>query len=183
MKRLGLVLVSLMAVAGFIGLAYGGSTDSMNIKVTLVSNIEVDITQTEYNFGILSAKQTSVSGSYATVTNTSQDNREDWALKLTNPANWTTAADVTPGSEQFLLMAQFGTSAPASWTSATHSLTTTDRNCSVTTYFGNATYSEGGLDVIPNATRNLWFRITMPDYSAYPGTEQTIPVTVTASAG
>ena len=51
MKRLGLVLMSLMAVAGFIGLAYGVSTDSMNIKVTLVSNIQVDITQTEYNFG------------------------------------------------------------------------------------------------------------------------------------
>jgi hypothetical protein len=39
------------------------------------------------------------------------------------------------------------------------------------------------LDVIPSAKRNLWFRITMPEYSAYPGTEQTIPVTVTASAG
>ena len=183
MKRLGLVLMSLIAVAGFIGLAYGGSTDSMDIKVTLVSNIEVNITETAYNFGTLNAKQTSVSGSYATVTNTSTDNREDWALKLSTTTVVWTAVSATPGPEQFLLMAQFGTSAPASWTSATHALTTSNQNCSVTTYFGNGTYAQCGLDVIPGATRNLWFRITMPEYSAYPGSEQTIPVTVTASAG
>jgi len=182
MKRLIGLFLGLVAVAGIMGLAYGGSTDSMSIKVTLVSNIEVNITETEYNFGTLNAGQTSVSGSYATVTNSSADNREDWALKLTNPANWT-AVPNTPGPEQFLLMAQFGTSAPASWTSANHALTGTNQNCSVTTYFGNGTYAQCGLDVIPSATRNLWFRITMPTYSAYPGTEQTIPVTVTASAG
>jgi hypothetical protein len=183
MKRLIGLLLGLVAVAGIMSLAYGGSTDSMNIKVTLVSNIEVNIEETEYNFGTLASKVTSVSGTAATVRNTSADNREDWALKLsTTTVAWTLITTGTPAAEEFMLMAQFGTSAPSTWTSANHALSTSNQNCSLTQYFGNNTYGECGLDVIPNATRKLWFRITMP-YSSSVITEQTIPVTVTATAG
>ena len=182
MKRLLGILVGLVAVAGIIGLAYGGATDSLDIKVTLASNIEVNIQDTEFNFKTLVGGQTSVSWSAVTVENTSTSNREDWALKLDDgSSDWTAITLGTPGEDEFLLMAQFGTSAGA-WSSTNHSLTTTNRDCSVNVYFGNGTYAECGLDVPKAATRSLWFRITMPEYSIYVS-EQTIPVTVTASLG
>lgn len=182
MKRFRVILVSLVAVAGVIGLAYGGSTDSLDIKVTLATNIEVNIQETEFNFKTLIGNQTSVSWSAVTVENTSTSNREDWQLELANSANWTHVTAGMPGSEQFLLMAQFGTSA-GTWSSTNHALSDTAQYCSVNQYFGNGTKSECGLDVSASGTRSLWFRITMPFDSQYGGTEQTIPVTVTASQG
>ena len=183
MKRLIGFVVMVMVVAGVMGLAYGGSTDSIQIKVTMVTNIEVDILDASYNFGILASKVTSDPATRVTqVQNTSVDNREDWQLNLTNPANWTVVTVGTPGPEQFMLMAQFGTS-KTTWDSTNHALSGTAQYCSVNK-FGNGTYSECGLDVPTTTdTRDLWFRLTMPEESAYAGTEQTIAVTVTASAG
>jgi len=182
MKRLLGLLIGLVAVAGIISLAYGGATDSLDIKVTLASDIEVNIQDTEFNFEELIGGQTSVSWNAVTVENTSTSNREDWELKLDDTgSDWTAITLGTPGEDEFLLMAQFGTSA-GTWSSDNHSLTTSNRNCSVNVYFGNGTYAECGLDVPKGATRSLWFRITMPEYSIHVG-EQTIPVTVTASIG
>ena len=182
MKRLRVILVSLVAVAGIIGLAYGGSTDSLDIKVTLATNIEVNIQETAFNFETLIGNQTSVSWSAVTVENTSTSNREDWQLELANSDKWTHVTTGMPGEDEFLLMAQFGTS-PGTWTSTNHALSDTAQYCSVNQYFGNGTYEQCGLDVSASGTRSLWFRITMPEYSAYGGTEQTIPVTVTAVQG
>ena len=181
MKRFRLILVSLVAVAGVMGLAYGGNTDSLDIKVTLATDIEVNIVETEYNFQTLAGGETSVSGIARTVQNTSTSNREDWELKLADSADWTAITQGTPGEDQFLLMAQFGTSA-GSWTSANHALSTTSTDCSVSK-FGNGTYGECGLDVANSGQRSLWFRITMPSYSGKTPAEQTIPVTVTAKIG
>ena len=182
MKRFRVILVSLVAVAGVMGLAYGGNTDSLNIKVTLATNVEVNIVETEYNFQTLAGGETSVSGpSGVTVQNTSTSNREDWELKLADSADWTAITQGTPGEDQFLLMAQFGASAGA-WTSANHALSTTSTDCSVSK-FGNNTYGECGLDVSKSGSRSLWFRITMPSYSGKTPAEQTIPVTVTAKIG
>jgi len=182
MKRLIGFVVMLMAVAGVMGLAYGGDKDTINIRVTLATDIQVDITQTEYQFGTLNGGQTSVSGSAATVTNTSSSNREDWKLNLTNPggSSWTAIQDGVPGENQYMLMAQFGTAA-GSWTSANQALSVTATDCSVNK-FGNGTYDECGLDVSTSGTRSLWFRITMPSYSTETS-ERTIPVTVTAVVG
>ena len=182
MKRLLGILVGLVAVAGIISLAYGGATDSLDIKVTLASDIEVNIQETEFNFEELIGGQTSVSWSAVTVENTSTSNREDWELKLDDTSSdWTAIQAGMPAEDEFLLMAQFGASA-GTWTSTNHALTTSNQDCSVTQYFGNGTKSECGLDLPAAATRSLWFRITMPEYSIYVG-EQTIPVTVTASIG
>ena len=182
MKRLRVILVSLVAVAGIISLAYGGSTDSLDIKVTLASNIEVNIQDTEFNFQTLIGGQTSVSWNAVTVENTSTSNREDWALKLDDTgSDWTAIQAGMPAQDEFLLMAQFGASA-GTWTSTNHALTTSNQDCSVTQYFGNGTKSECGLDIPVSGTRSLWFRITMPSFSIYVS-EQTIPVTVTASLG
>ena len=183
MKRLLGFVVMVMAVAGVMGLAYGGSTDSIQIKVTMVTNIEVDILDAAYNFQTLASKVTSDPATKVTqVQNTSADNREDWQLNLANSANWTVVTVGTPGPEQFMLMAQFGTS-KTTWDSTNHALSGTAQYCSVSK-FGNGTYSQCGLDVPTTTdTRDLWFRLTMPQESAYPGTEQTIAVTVTATAG
>jgi len=180
MKRLIGFLVSVMVVAGVIGLAYGGSTDSISIKVTLASNIEVNIQETEYNFGTLIGGATSVSGSAVTVQNTSTSNREDWELKLTNSTDWTAIQTGTPVADQFMLMAGFGASAPT-WSSTDHALSTTSTDCSVSK-FGNTVYGQCGLDISTSATRSLWFRITMPSESVHVS-EETIPVTVTAKIG
>ncbi len=182
MKRLLGLLVGLVAVAGIIGLAYGGVTDSIDIKVTLASDVQVDITETEYNFGILPGGETSVSGTGATVTNTSSSNREDYQLNLANPGVWTAITTGSPGDDEYMLMAQFSDSTPASWASADHALSTSATDCSLDK-FGNTVYAQSGLDVPLSApTRYLWFRITMPLSSAEV-TERTIPVTVTAAIG
>jgi len=181
MKRLRVILVSLVAVVGVMGLAYGGNTDSLDIKVTLATNIEVNIVETVYQFTTLAGGQTSVSGSAVTVQNTSTSNREDWELKLANSADWTYVTTGVPGEDQFMLMAQFGTS-PASWVSADHALSTTSTDCSVSK-FGNGMYAQCGLDVPKSGSRSLWFRITMPSFSGKTPAEQTIPVTVTAKIG
>jgi len=181
MKRLSGILVGLVAVVGIIGLAYGGTTDSIEVKVTLATDIDVNITQTEYNFTTLEGGETSVSGIPATVTNTSSSNREDWQLELDNSTNWTAITDGTPGEDEFMLMAQFSNSVPGSWTSANHALDTLAADCSLSK-FGNGTYGECGLDVPKSGARSMWFRITMPSYSTYVS-EETIPVTVTASIG
>ena len=182
MKRLLGLLVGLVAVAGIIGLAYGGTTDSIAIKVTLASDIQVDITESEYNFGTLDGGETSVSGTGATVTNTSSSNREDYQLNLANPGVWTAITTGSPGDDEYMLMAQFSDSAPGTWTSGNHALSTSLQECSLDK-FGNNVYGESGLDVPLSApTRYLWFRITMPLSSAEV-TERTIPVTVTAEIG
>jgi len=183
MKRLIGFVVMVMAVAGVMGLAYGGDKDTINIRVTLATDIQVDITQTEYQFQTLNGGQTSVSGSAATVTNTSSSNREDWKLNLDNPAgsNWTAIQDGVPGTDKYMLMAQFGTAVPGSWTSANHALSVTATDCSVDK-FGNGTHAECGLDIPTSGARSLWFRITMPSYSTETS-ERTIPVTVTAVVG
>ena len=186
MKRLLGLMVVVMAVTGIIGLAYGGDTDSIQIKVTMVTNIEVDIADAEYNFGILNSGETSDPAAYVTqVQNTSADNREDWRLNLTDPANWAAITLGSPGPEQFMLMAQFADNSgtKVTWDSTNHALSTSLQYCSLDK-FGNNVYGECGLDVPTTTdTRNLWFRLTMPSESAFPGTEQTIAVTVTASAG
>jgi len=184
MKKLLGLLVGLVAVAGIIGLAYGGSTDSIDIRVTLASDIQVDIAEPDYIFGTLDGGETSVSGTGATVTNTSSSNREDYQLNLANPSgsNWTAITTGSPGDDQYMLMAQFSNSAPASWTSDDHALSTSLQYCSLDK-FGNNNYAQCGLDVPLSApTRYLWFRITMPLSSAET-TERTIPVTVTAEIG
>ena len=182
MKRLLGLLVGLVAVAGVIGLAYGGSQDTINIKVTLATDINVNITEAEFNFGVLPGGETSVHGTGATVTNTSTSNREDYQLNLANPGVWTAITTGTPGDDEYMLMAQFSDSTPSSWASADHALDVGAVDCSVAK-FGNGTYGECGLDVPLSApTRYLWFRITMPLSSAEVN-ERTIPVTVTASVG
>ena len=184
MKKLLGLLMGLVAVAGVIGLAYGGSQDTINIKVTLATDINVDITEAEFNFGVLPGGETSVHGTGATVTNTSSSNREDYQLNLANPggSNWTAITTGTPGDDEYMLMAQFSNSMPSTWTSTDHALDTGALDCSVAK-FGNGTYGECGLDVPLGApTRYLWFRITMP-LSSNEVTERTIPVTVTASVG
>ena len=183
MKRLLGLLVGLVAVAGIIGLAYGGSPDdSIDIRVTLASDIQVTITEADYIFGTLDGGETSVSGTGATVTNTSSSNREDYELNLTNPGVWTAITTGSPGDDEYMLMAQFSDSTPGTWTSGNHALSTSAIDCSLDK-FGNTVYGESGLDVPLSApTRYLWFRITMPSSSAEV-TERTIPVTVTASIG
>ena len=185
MKKALIVILGLLLLMGLgsVALAYTVS-DTIGVKVTVTGNLSVSITETDYQFGTLSANSTSVSATAVTVTNDSDGYSESYKMKATDTANWTLVA--TPDEDKFCLAAQFSTARPTdadgSWTD--DSLTTTDQNCSATT-FGNGTAGEAGINIPANAgsgsNRSLWFRIKTPKtVKTGAGTEQTSTVTVTA---
>jgi len=186
MKKALIVIVGMLLVAGVgsVALAYTES-DTIGVKVTVEGNLSVSITEAQYQFGTLSANATSVSTEAVTVVNDSDGYTESYKIRASSTTNWTLAA--TAGEDTFCLAAQFSTSQPAdaggSWTD--DDLTTSDVNCTATT-FGNDTAGEAGISVPANdqgntSDRKLWFRIKTPStVKTGAGVEQVSTVTVTA---
>ena len=187
MARRIIVVLGLMVLVG--GVVMAASTDTISIKVTCTTDIQVEITETEYQFGTLDAAATSISTYGVTVANTSSSNQEDWSLTMTEPADWTMVTYGTTGQNKYKLQAQFSDASGglAAWTDSDHSLTTNSVNCDANR-FGNGTAAQCGEDVQNQAAgdhdRLLWFRIEMPDgITAGNESEQDITVTVTATLG
>jgi len=183
--RKAIIVFGMVIMVG--GVVMAASTDTITIKVTCTTDIQVEITETEYQFGTLDAAATSVSTYGVTVKNTSSSNQEDWSLTMTEPADWTMVTYGTPLQDQYKLQSQFSDAQPGSWTDGDHSLTTNSVSCDPNR-FGNGTVAQCGEDVQNQAAgdndRLLWFRIEMPDgITAGNESEQEITVTVTAILG
>ena len=169
---------SLAVVLGVLAAAPAFAANPATISVTVtIQNLSVSASG-PIAFGTVIGGSQTVAGSASTITNDGNV-VETMSLSLTNPGSWT-AVQAAPGAEEYALLAQFNGAAPtaASFVYADHALTTTSVASSATKFAGGQT----GLSMAAAATRNLWFRFNAPTSTAVT-TQQTISVTVTASAG
>ena len=149
---------------------------TVNVTVT-IQNLSVTASG-PIAFGTVTASSVTVSSDSSHVVNDGNVT-ETYSLDLTDPGGWT-AVQAAPAAEQYCLSAQFNSSepTPASFTYADHALSTTTTACSATKFAGDQT----GLSVGVSGARYLWFKFEAPT-STTVTTEQTIVVTITASAG
>jgi len=168
--------VCLTILAFLMPTAKAANPATINVTVT-IQKLSV-IATGSIAFGTVAAGTATVSSGSSTVTNDGNVT-ETYSLNLTDPAGWT-AVQAAPVAEQYCLSAMFNTTEPASggFTYANHALSTTPTACSVTKFAGDQT----GLSVPTTQTRKLWFKFEAPS-STTVTTEQTIVVTITASAG
>ena len=149
---------------------------TIDVTVT-IQNLSISTTG-PIAYGVVLVSTTTVSTGSSTVTNDG-NTTETYDIKLTDPAGGWTAVSGAPGAEEYRLSAQFNSSQPTAVSfAADHDLTTSDQTSSATIFAGNET----GLSVGASATRSLWFKFESPT-STTVTTQQTITVTLTASAG
>ena len=147
---------------------------TINVTVT-IQNLSVSATS-PLAFGTVLTSSETVSTDSSHVINDGNVT-ETYAIKLTNPGGWT-ATSGAPGSETYRLSAQFNASEPTAGSfGADHDLTTSDQTSSGTIFAGDQT----GLSVAASAARYLWLKFEAPTGTSVT-TEQTIVVTITASA-
>jgi hypothetical protein len=150
---------------------------TINVTVT-IQNLSVSATG-PIPFGVVVEASTTVSSDSSHVVNDGNV-IETYSLNLTDPGGGWTAVQAAPGSEEYCLSVQFNSDEPASgdFIYADHALSTTSTACSGTKFAGDQT----GVSVATTGERYLWFKFEAPS-STTVTTEQTIVVTVTASAG
>lgn len=178
MKTKYFVIICCILLLLSIDLSSALAANPANINATVtIQNLSVNATG-PMGFGTVVAGSATVSTAASTVTNDGNVT-ETYSLNLTNPGGWT-AVQATPADEQYCLSARFNTTQPASgtFTYADHALSTTSTACSATEFAGDQT----GLSVPATQTRSLWLKFEAPS-STTVTTQQTIVVTITASAG
>ncbi len=175
-KLLGTMLIASALVIGAAPMAMAANPATISVTVT-IQNLSVSASG-PVAFGTVVAGTQTVSTSGSTVLNDGNVT-ETYSLSLTNPGGWT-ATQAAPGAEEYALNAQFNSAAPtgASFGYANHALSTLSTAASATKFAGNQT----GLSVPVSSSRSLWFRFDAPSSTAVT-TQQTISVTLTASAG
>ncbi len=149
---------------------------TVSVTVT-IQNLSVSATG-PIAFGIVAASSVTVSTDSSHVVNDGNVT-ETYSLDLTNPGGWT-AVQAAPADEEYCLSVQFNATQPTavSFTYADHALSTTSTACSASKFAGDQT----GLSVAASAVRYLWLKFEAPTSTSI-STEQTIVVTLTASAG
>ena len=159
------------------GTAFAGNPATISVTVT-IQNLSVSASG-PIAFGTVVAGSQTVSTSSSTVTNDGNVT-ETYSISLTNPSTWTAVQAAPSSAEEYALLAQFNSSAPAagSFSYANNAISTAPLTCSGTVFAGGQT----GLSVAAAATRALWFRFNAPTSTAVT-TQQSITVTLTASAG
>ena len=150
---------------------------TIDVTVT-IQNLSVSATG-PIAFGTVVAGDTSVSADSSHVVNDGNVT-ETYSLDLTDPGGGWTGVQAAPGAEEYCLSAQFNSSQPTegSFTYTDHALSTTSTACSGSKFAGDQT----GLSVAASGALYLWFKFEAPT-STTVTTEQTIVVTITASAG
>ena len=168
-------IICCLLLASYASFVQAANPATINVTVT-IQNLSVSATG-PIAFGTVVASSVTVSSDSSHVVNDGNVT-ETYDLKLTDPAGWT-ATSGAPGSETYRLSAQFNGSQPTEASFGTnHDLTTSDQTCSATIFAGDQT----GLSVSATEARYLWFKFEAPTGTAVT-TEQTILVTITASAG
>jgi len=175
--RVRIITGIVCCLALFFGTSAIHAANPATIDVTVtVQNLSVSATG-PIAFGVVMTSSETVSSDSSHVVNDG-NTTETYDLKLTNPGGWT-ATSGAPGSETYRLSAQFNATEPTAVSfGADHDLTTSDQTSSATIFAGDQT----GLSVAASGARYLWFKFESPTSTAV-STEQTITVTVTASAG
>ncbi len=155
------------------------SNGATNWATTLV--LGVALSTDSIQFGSLTAGTTNVISSSITVTNTGNV-AQRYSLYIDTPAIWVPTTGGA-GLDSFRLSSVFKNALPVSadFSSANDVVTGSTTTASSTTYARDADPdSEKGINVLPGATRSLWFQIEMPPVSST-ATEQVIRLHATAS--
>jgi hypothetical protein len=175
-RSIAFALLAAVLLVGSANMVKAANPATINVTVT-IQNLSVATTG-PIGFGTVTSGSETVSGSASTVTNDGNVT-ETYLLSLTNPGGWT-AVQGEPAAEQYALLAEFNTTAPAAgaFTYTDHALSTSSVASSATKFAGDQT----GLSVPASATRSLWFRFNAPTSTTVTA-QQTILVTVTAAAG
>jgi hypothetical protein len=169
-------IVFLLMIFFYSSAVQAANPATINVTVT-IQNLSVSATG-PIAFGTVVASSVTVSSDSSHVVNDGNVT-ETYSLDLTDPSGWT-AVQAAPASEQYCLSAQFNSDQPASgdFNYTDHALSTTSTACSASKFAGD----QSGLSVPASDTRYLWFKFEAPT-STTVTTEQTIVVTITASAG
>jgi hypothetical protein len=170
------LIVCFLMVFAYASIVQAANPATINVTVT-IQNLSVSASG-PIAFGTVTASSATVSTDSSHVVNDGNVT-ETYSLSLANPGGWT-AVQALPGSEEYCLSAQFNGSQPTSgsFAYADHALSTTPTACSASKFDGDQT----GLSVPATEARYLWFKFEAPSSTSVT-TEQTIVVTVTASAG
>lgn len=182
-------IIFVLVVIGFLGLFMANlanAADTANITVTVTCRkLSVGVSPGSYAFGTVNEASNTIATSSITVTNDG-NGAETYQIKLTAVAGWTAIQTGTPTTDQYMLSAIFHTTTPAAPIvgdfADNDALSTTYATSSVTVLAQDTTPTETGLSVAALATRNLWFKFYAPSTTTV-GTEQSITVTINATAG
>jgi len=152
MKRLS-ILLGLVIVAGLVSLSFGGNPDTITLKVTPISNVSVNIIDTEYNYGAVALNNTTIVSTAIQVKNDG-DVQTSWKHNAGNAtggtSTWTLVfAGVPASTDEFRLWAEVADTVPVSFPE-------TD------TVNDTASPLTGGSNVAAGTTRNLWIQLEMP---------------------
>lgn len=175
-QKLSVCVVTILVIFTLAIPAYAANPANINVTVT-IQNLSVAASG-PIAFGTVTAGSVTVSTDSSLVTNDG-NSAETFSLNLSNPAGWT-AVQAAPGVDEYALSAQFNSSQPlaGSFAYADHALSTSSVASSGTKFAGDQT----GLSVAAAADRYLWLKFEAPSSSTV-FTQQTIVVTITASAG
>ncbi len=152
MKRLS-ILLGLVIVAGLVSLSFGGNPDTITLKVTPISNVSVNIIDTEYNYGVVALNNTTIVSTAIQVENDG-DVQTSWQHNAGNAtggtSTWTLVfAGVPASTDEFRLWAEVAAIEPGSFPDTDN---VTDTASDLT----------GGTNVAAGEQRNLWIQLEMP---------------------
>lgn len=158
MKRKALLMLMILGFSIIsVFAAYAAPTDEISVTVTL-ENISISLSSGTWAIGVVAAESVNTSAAY-TVTNNGNVT-EDVAIQTADSASWTSEATV--GVNQFVMDAQGGDLGVLGWTNI---------DLSQDLVVGLA---------VSGTVADLSLRFTVPSAGSNV-TEQTIPVTLTAS--
>ena len=170
------ILLGLMMVVGLASLSLAGTSDSINLMVTPVTNVSVNIVLDSYNFtSVALYNGTTVNSTALEVKNDGSVNAK-WQHKANlnttgGSVNWTLVyAGVLASTNEFRLWAEVAAAQPGSFDEA-RKVTTTNADLT------------GASNIPPNPTtgQSLWIKLEMP-WAAGDSLEHTATYTITASA-
>jgi hypothetical protein len=192
-KKVGLALTGLGLMVLSKGSAQAAATADISVVVQ-VQVISVSVATTTWSLSnemgaIVPGSVNVSSGIFVTNNGNVQ---EDYRLSLAENGGWAPSADVTPGSDEFALLALFTNAAASSLNdgsfndlaNATDDLITTSAQTATADLFarnGDAT-GQKGFDVAASGVRSLYLDFRAPTSNTVAAT-QYITVTVTAIAG
>lgn len=157
MKK-GLIL-ALILTLGLTGAAFAAPSAQIAVTVTITQSVSVTVTPGSYAFGATDAGAT-LSTAADTFTATNDGNGiENLVITVANTADWTAGAVV--GTDQFAMNANTG----SGWT-----------------LINPATGTSLAAGLATTASQNFGLQLLVPNSTSKAGTQQSITVTVTASA-
>ena len=169
------ILLGLVMVVGIASLSLAANPDSINLMVTPVSNVSVNIVDGSYNFGIVDLYNGTTVSAEIQVENDGSV-QASWEHKAGDATTGTSTWDLVYGAaetstDEFRLWAEIAATKPGSFAD-TRKVTTGD------------TVLTGGSNIPLATTKSLWIQLEMPYgvTGADGNAEHTSVYTITATA-